>query len=89
MVGGGGCSVLKRGEGRWEREKGREREDNRNNEGEREISGENKIKILLLFLEYCYSAIPKIELHYSKYCKKFIILAFSIPGCSMFWSIKC
>ena len=42
------------------------------------------IKIVLLFLEYCYSAILKIELHCSKYCKKFSIVVFSIPGCSMF-----
>ena len=62
---------------------GREREDNRNNE-EREILGENEIKILLLFLQYCYSAILKIKLHCNKYCKKFTILAFSIPGCNMF-----
>ena len=60
------------------RERKTERENNRNNEGEREILGENKIKILLLFLEYCYSAILKIELHCSKYCKKIAILAFSI-----------
>ena len=59
-----------------------EREDNKNNEGgERNFGG---LKILLLFLQYCYSAILKIELHYSKYCKKFTILAFSIPGCNMF-----
>ena len=63
---------------------GREREDNRNNEEEREISKENEIKILLLFLQYCYSAILKIELHCSKYCKKYSILAFSISGCNMF-----
>ena len=68
---------------------GREREDNRNNEEEREISEENEIKILLLFLQYRYSAILKLELHCSKYCKKFTILAFSIPGCNMFWSLKC
>ena len=51
---------------------------------ERENFGGNEIKILLLFLEYCYSAILKIELHCSKYCKKFTIVAFSIPRCNMF-----
>ena len=67
---------------------GREREDNRNNE-EREILGENEIKILLLFLQYCYSAILTVailflELHCNKYCKKFTIFAFSILGCNIF-----
>ena len=68
---------------------GREREDNRNNEEEREISGENEIKILLLFLQYCYSAILTVailslELHCNKYCKKLIIFTFSIPRCNIF-----
>ena len=36
------------------------------------------IKILLLFLQYCYSAILKIELHCSSIAKKFAILGFSI-----------
>ena len=46
---------------------------------EREISGENQFKILLLYLQYCYSAILKIELHCNGIVKKFAILAFNIP----------
>ena len=68
---------LKRGESRRER-KNEEREENRNNEGGEINFGRKVVKILLLFLQYCYSAILKIELHCSKYCKKFAILAFSI-----------
>ena len=76
---------LKRGESRWEREK-KEREDNRNNEGGERNFG--RLKILLLFLQYCYSAILKVELHCNGIVKKFAILAFNIPWCSTFWSLK-
>ena len=55
-----------------------EREENINNEGGEINLGGKVVKILLLFLQYCYSAILKIELHCSKYCKKFAILALSI-----------
>ena len=32
------------------------------------------------FLQYCYSAILNIELHYSKYCKKIIIFYYVERG---------
>ena len=38
--------------------------------------GENKI--LFLVLQSCYSAILKVELHYSSIAKKFAILEFRI-----------
>ena len=36
-------------------------------------------KKLIFSLELYYSAILKVELHCSKYCKKFAILGFDIP----------
>ena len=35
-------------------------------------------KKVIFSLELCCSAILKVELHYSKYCKKFAILVFDI-----------
>ena len=36
-------------------------------------------KKLIFSLELCYSAILKVELRCSKYCKKFAILGLDIP----------
>ena len=63
-----------------------EREENRKNERDERQRRESRDKIYIyiyiyiffFFLQYCCSAILKIELHYSKYCKKFTILAFTI-----------
>ena len=35
------------------------------------------------FLQYCYSAILNIELHYSKYCKKIIIFYLTLSPLSL------
>ena len=45
-------------------------------------------KKLIFSLEFCYSAILKVELHCSSIAKKFAILGFSIPWCRVFWSLK-
>ena len=52
----------------------------RHSDGETEMRDErdgDKINFFF-FLQYCYSAILSLELHCSKYCKKFAILAFTI-----------
>ena len=36
-----------------------------------------------IFLQYCYSAILNIELHYSKYCKKIIIFYLTLSPLSL------
>ena len=41
------------------------------------------------FLQYCYSAIQYVKLHYSTIAKKFAILGFSIPWCWALWGLKC
>ena len=52
-----------------------EREENINNEREeREILG--KRRIIFFFLQYCYSAILKVELQCSSIAKNFAILGF-------------
>ena len=56
----------------------KEREENRKNERKERQRRESRDKILIFFLQYCYNAIISLELHYSKYCKKFTILAFTI-----------
>ena len=56
-----------------EREKSTDKMREMRDRGERE-----EIKYSYFFLQYCYSAILKIELHCSKYCKKFTIFAFTI-----------
>ena len=38
-----------------------------------------KWKFFFFFLQYCYSAIPPLELHCSSIAKKFAILKFCIP----------
>ena len=55
----------------------RERRAQTNERDERQRR-ESRDKIFLFFLQYSYSAILKIELHCSKYYKKFTILAFTI-----------
>ena len=55
----------------------RERRAQTNERDERQRR-ESRDKIFLFFLQYSYSAILSLELHCSKYCKKFTILAFTI-----------
>ena len=64
-----------------ERESGSERE-----KGLKEREPWNKK--LIFSLELYYSAILKVELHWSKYCKKFAILGFDIPWCRVFWGLN-
>ena len=68
-------SRAKRADGEAETE---EKEEIRKNERDERQRRESRDKIYIFFLEYCYSAILSLELHYSKYCKKFTILAFTI-----------
>ena len=63
---------MKRGESRWERER---REQRKWERGERKLASVIS-KILLLFLQYCYSTIPKVELYCSSIAKIFTIPTF-------------
>ena len=47
-------------------------------EGERTEGERTWNKKLIFSLQLCYSAILPLELHSSKYCKKFAILGFDI-----------
>ena len=64
-------------ERKWRAEM-REREKSTDKMRDERQRRDSRDKILLFFLQYCYSAILSLELHCSKYCKKFIILAFTI-----------
>ena len=80
------------------RERERERERERGRCGERKEMRNRKVtrervryvkKQILFFLELCYNAILKIELHCNTIAKKFAIISSSISRWRGFWSLKC